>query len=90
MGLQKVYLKQHFSAGDSLENYFEALKLKSNRTPFENQLLELYNKANTKGEEFCMQKVKERINEIVSQNKGLIVIGSLALLLIVAKSKKWI
>ena len=90
MGLNQVYFKQHFTAGDTLESYFAALKLKTNRTALENQLLDLYNKANEKGEAFCIEKVKERISQMLRDNKGLIFAGSVVVFLLIAKSKKWI
>jgi len=76
--------------GDSLdfEALIEGIKQKDpkDRTGIEKEILRMYQKAEAKGEEFCMQKVKERLQEVYRKNRILVIAAfSIVALIVIRK-----
>lgn len=90
IGQNKFSLENINIFGDTLdfEAIIEGIKQKApeDRTGVEKEILRMYQKAEAKGEEFCMQKVKERFQKIYRGNRVLVIgIGVIVVALLLKK-----
>lgn len=95
MPVQKIYHANHFDLGQlagaiDFEQYLENIQQKpaDQRTNLERQILNLYQKAEAKGTAFCMEQIKNKIQQTYAENPILFFAGAAVLGYFIIKTLK--
>ena len=89
MSQVQIRNRQNFAGGLglTLEAFIEQIKAKNpaTRNKLERDILALYERANVKGEQLCIEGFKEKLRELYQNNKILLLISGIVIAAFLAK-----